>query len=133
MDNLFTKLKIISIFYPIVLCYYTMHGQSNSPFELHIRSHPLYIIAIPRPSVVFSTELRYRQLGIDIGYGLQWSFPFSDDPDTVRVTHLGYRYNVELKYYVRPSLAEGMPHVFISLNYGKIYQRYNLTTDWFSG
>ncbi len=108
-------------------------GQATDGFNLSFKIHTQSLIAIPRPTILTSLEFKYNRVGIDLGYGHQWAFPFSDDPDTIRVRNFGNRYRAEVKYYLTPTERHGSSFPFVSFSYCKIYSRYNLTTDWFSG
>ena len=91
----------------ILLRHMTFIGQVSEGFDLRVKNHAQQLIAIPRPTILNSVEFKYNKIGIDLGYGQQWHFPFSDGPDTLRVKNFGNRYRVELRYYLAPNARRG--------------------------
>src|SRR5687767_13738503 len=86
----------------IALSIQTPRAQERETVQLIPKIHPLALIAIPRPTVLASVDVKYKKLALDSAFGQQWSFFMSSDPDTQRVKNFGNRYKGDLKFYLRP-------------------------------
>lgn len=99
---------------------------------LKFKFHPLAILS-PRPNLLFGSELKIKKLGIELSYGRQIAFLSSSNPDTSRVKNYGYKFKIELKYYLKPIIFSKDILQFLSIGFLNIYSKQNLTEDWFSG